>query len=173
MAKPHPLISIIAAMSENQVIGHDNDLPWRLPADLAHFKSLTLGKPIIMGRRTWESLPGLLPRRRHIVVTADKDYHAEGCAVVHSIEQALTASGGAPEVMIVGGAALYAQMLPRADRMYLTLVHARLEGDTFFPRYEAAEWRELAREEHQPDQANCYAYSFVTLERQGNRRATP
>lgn len=159
------LISIIAAMSQNQVIGRDNDLPWRLPADLAHFKSLTLDKPIIMGRRTWESLPGLLPRRLHIVLTADTHYRAEGCTVVHSIEGALKAASGASEVMVIGGAALYAQMLPRADRMYLTLIHARLPGDTFFPPFQGAEWRELARVEHRPDSKNPYAYAFVTLDR--------
>ena len=152
-------------MSENRVIGRDNQLPWRLPADLAHFKSLTLDKPIIMGRRTWESLPGLLPRRHHIVVTTAVDYRAEGCTVVHSIEQAMKKVDGAPEAMVIGGAVLYAQMLPMAERMYLTLVHARLTGDRYFPDYPPADWRELAREEHAPDAKNSYAYAFVTLER--------
>ena len=164
-AAQKPLISIVAALGENRVIGRDNDLPWRLPADLAHFKSLTLGKPIIMGRRTWESLPGLLPGRKHIVVTGDADYRAEGCTLAHSVEQAVAAAGDAPEVMIVGGAALYAQVLPLASRMYLTLVHAHVPGATFFPQYNEAEWRELEREKHGPDQKNRYPYSFITLER--------
>ena len=165
MLEHKPLLSIIAAMSENGVIGRDNKLPWLLPADLAHFKSLTLGKPIIMGRRTWESLPGLLPGRTHVVVTADSTYAAPGCLVVNSTEQALAAAGAATEVMIVGGEALYRQFLPRAARMYLTLVHTIVPGDTYFPRYVAGEWREVDRRLHQPDQKNPYAYSFVTLER--------
>lgn len=161
------MISLIAAMSENRVIGRENQLPWQLPADLAHFKSLTLGKPIVMGRRTWESLPGLLPGRRHIVLTSDKRYSAAGCLVVASIEQALAAAGEVPEVMIVGGAALYRQLLPLAGRIYLTLVHITLEGDTFFPEFAAEDWNETDRRYNQPDHKNPYAYSFITLERAG------
>lgn len=169
MSKPRPQISIIAAMAENRVIGRDNELPWRLPADLRHFKALTIGKPIIMGRKTWESLPGLLPDRPHIVITGEQDYQAEGCTIVHSIDEALAAAGDVPEVMIVGGGSFYAQMLPEADRIYLTLIHAEIEGDAFFPEYRAAEWNEVAREEHAPDEKNPYAYSFITLEHTGNQ----
>lgn len=160
------MISIIAALSENRVIGHQNRLPWHLPADLRHFKGLTVGKPIVMGRRTWESLPGLLPDRLHIVVTADRAYRAEGCLLVHTVDQALEAAAGMPEVMIVGGATLYAQILPRAQRMYLTLVHANLAGDAFFPDFDNREWRELERESHAEDERNLYPYTFLTLQRE-------
>jgi len=165
MNPARPQISLIAAMAENRVIGRDNQLPWRLPADLKHFKALTVGKPIIMGRKTWESLPGLLPDRPHIVVTSDQSYQAEGCTVTHSIEEALTAAGDVSEVMIVGGGAFYQQMLPQADRMYLTLVHTEIEGDAYFPEYDVADWQEIEREGHDPDDKNAYAYSFITLER--------
>ena len=152
-------------MAENRVIGRENRLPWRLPADLQHFKALTLGKPIIMGRKTWESLPGLLPQRPHIVVTHDPQYRAEGCTVVNSIEAALEAAGDVPEVMIVGGAAFYEQMLSRANRLYLTLVHAQVEGDAFFPDYDETAWHEVSRERHGADEKNPYDYTFLTLER--------
>jgi len=165
MNPARPQISIIAAMAENRVIGRDNQLPWRLPADLRHFKALTIGKPIIMGRKTWESLPGLLPDRPHIVITSDTSYQAQGCLVTHSIEEALAAAGQVPEVMIVGGGAFYEQMLPQADRIYLTLVHANIEGDAYFPNYDMDAWQEIEREEHAPDDKNAYAYSFITLER--------
>jgi dihydrofolate reductase len=164
MDSTRPLVSIVAAMAENGVIGHKNRLPWHLPADLAHFKRLTLDKPIVMGRRTWESLPSLLPRRTHIVVTRNPDYRAPGCLVVASPEAALAAVD-APEVMVVGGARLYATMLPRASRMYLTLVAARVEGDVFFPLWHRACWREMSREERLRDERNRYDLTFVTLER--------
>lgn len=160
-----PIISLIAAMDENRVIGCDNRLPWRLPADLQHFKRLTMGKPMLMGRKTWESLPGLLPGRTHIVISANPDYAAEGCLLVHSVEQALAAAGDAEEIMVVGGANLYRQLLPLADRLYLTQVHTRVTGDAWFPDYRAETWRELEREEHPADERNPIAYSFVTLER--------
>jgi dihydrofolate reductase len=165
MHKPKPLISIIVAMAENRVIGRDNDLPWRLPADLQHFKAMTTGKPIVMGRRTWESLPGLLPQRLHIVLTRDADYVADGCRVVRSIEEALATAGDVPEVMVIGGAKLYAQFLPFAQRIYMTLVHAEVEGDSLFPEYDQAEWKELERERHPADENNPYPYTFLTLGR--------
>lgn len=163
--KPLPNLSIIAALSDNRVIGRDNALPWRMPADLAHFKRLTMGKPIVMGRRTWESLPGLLPHRTHIVVSRDRDYRLEGGFVVHSIEEAIEFAGDADELMVVGGANLYAQTLPMASRLYLTFVHGQFDGDTRFPDYEPADWREVARETHAADARNPYPYSFVTLQR--------
>ncbi len=165
MKQQPPIISIIVAMAENRVIGNDNSLPWHLPADLKHFKAMTLGKPIIMGRKTWESLPGKLPGRTHIVVTANHDYLADGCVVVHSLEQALEAAGDVPEAMIVGGAMLYGEALPLADRIYLTLVEIQAEGDTSFPEYSQEQWREVGRERHPADDRNPYAYSFVTLSR--------
>ena len=167
--KPLPNLSIIAAVSDNGVIGRDNQLPWRMPADLAHFKRLTIGKPIIMGRRTWESLPGLLPHRTHVVVTRDRDYVVEGGLVVHSIKEAFDLVGDVDEMMVVGGANLYAQALPLASRMYLTIVHDHFDGDTAFPDYEEGEWQEVARESHAADERNPHAFSFLTLE----RRASP
>lgn len=163
MNQQQPIISIIVAMAENRVIGDANSLPWHLPADLQHFKAMTLGKPIIMGRKTWESLPGKLPGRTHIVLTADPAYLAEGCIVVHSLEQALIAAGDVPEVMIVGGAMLYAQALPLAHRLYITLVETQAKGDTLFPEYDPDQWQELERQHHPADDRNPYAYSFVTL----------
>ena len=165
MAVRKPLISIISAMSENRVIGRDNRLPWHLPADLARFKRLTLNKPIVMGRRTWESLPGLLPQRTHIVVTHDRSYRAEGCMLAGSPEEAVAAAGDVQEIMVVGGAVLYRDMLPLARRMYLTRVAAVVEGDAFFPDWDAACWREFAREERQRDERNRYDLTFLTLER--------
>lgn len=163
--KPLPNLSIIAALADNRVIGRGNALPWRMPADLAHFKRLTLGKPIIMGRRTWESLPGLLPHRTHIVVTRDRDYRVEGAIVVHSIADAIAFAGDAEEMMVVGGANLYAQTLPLASRMYLTYIHQHVDGDAVFPDYDEADWCEVARERHAADARNPHAYSFVILER--------
>jgi len=161
-----PLISIIAAMAKNRVIGYENRLPWRLPADLQHFKQITMGKPMIMGRKTWESLPGLLPGRPHIVVTRNPDFSAEGAKVVHSLEEGFDAACHAEEIMIVGGANLYAQTLSHAHRMYLTQIEAEVEGDARFPPYDTDEWRETAREAHRADENNPYDYQFITLEKQ-------
>ncbi len=152
-------------MAQNRVIGNANSLPWHLPADLQHFKAMTMGKPIVMGRKTWESLPGKLPGRTHIIVTANPDYIADDCVVVHSLEQALEAAGDASEAMIVGGASLYAQALASADRMYLTLVETEAQGDTMFPEYDQGQWREVERERHPSDDKNPFAYSFITLSR--------
>jgi dihydrofolate reductase len=159
-----PRIAIIAALASNRVIGRGNRLPWHLPDDLRHFKRLTLGRPIIMGRRTWESLPGLLPHRTHVVVTRDPDYRAKGAVVVRSLEEALAVAGG-EEALVVGGAQLYALALPRASRLYLTLVDAQVEGDAFFPEIDPAAWREVAREPHAADERHAYPFAFVTLER--------
>ena len=158
-------IALIAAMAENRIIGRENRLPWRLPADLRRFKSLTMGKPVIMGRKTYESIGKPLPGRSNIVVTRDPDYRAPGCQVVHSLEQALEAGAGHAEVMVIGGAELYRQALGRAQRMYLTLVRAEVEGDTLFPDIEPQQWRELERESHRADEKNQYDYDFVTLQR--------
>lgn len=159
-----PRITLIAAVARNGVIGRDNALPWHLPADLAHFKRATLGKPMIMGRRTWESLPGLLPHRSHIVVTHDRAYRAEGALVAHSLDEAIALAGGA-EVTVIGGAQLYAQALPLADRLLLTRVDVEAEGDVRFPVLDPREWRELDREDHAADARNPHPYSFVTYAR--------
>ena len=160
-----PMLALVAAVADNGVIGRDNRLPWHLPADLAHFKRLTLGKPILMGRRTWESLPGPLPHRRNIVLTRDPAYRAEGCTVVHSLDEAIAVAGLVAELLIVGGAALYAETLPWAGRLYLTLVHARVEGDTRFPSWNPAEWIATSRSEHPPDGRNPMPMTFLTLDR--------
>ncbi len=158
-------IALIVAMAENRVIGRNNQLPWRIPADLRHFKALTLGKPVIMGRKTYESIGRPLPGRDNIVVTADSGYQAEGCQVVHSVVQALEAAGSCEEAMIIGGANLYRQTLENADRLYLTLVKAEPEGDTWFPEIELQQWREIERQAHTADESNEYDYDFVVLER--------
>lgn len=159
-----PVIALVAAMDDAGTIGRDNALPWHLPADLAHFKALTLDKPILMGRKTWESLPGLLPRRRHLVVSRDPGYRAEGCEVFGSLEAAIASVDG-PELMIVGGALLYAQALPLADRLHLTIVRTQVAGDVRFPAWDPSEWREVARAERPADERNVFDMTFVDLVR--------
>jgi dihydrofolate reductase len=158
-------IALIVAMDEAGLIGRDNDLPWRLSADLKYFRKVTMGKPLIMGRHTHESIGRPLPGRRNIIVSKQLDYRAEGCEVVHSVEEALAACENEEEVMIMGGASLYAQCLPLCDRLYLTRVHARLDGDTWFPEWEQEAWRVLSREDHRADDQNEFDYSFIVLER--------
>ncbi len=161
-----PLVSLIAAMAANHVIGRDNRLPWQLPEDLAHFKRITMGKPMIMGRRTWESLPGLLPGRPHIVVSRNPRYRAEGALLATSLEEAIERGGQlADEVMIIGGADLYAQAIPLAGRMYLTLIDAEVEGDAYFPAYDGQAWRTVSREVHPSTAGQPLGYQFLTLER--------
>ncbi len=160
-----PRISLIAAMANNHVIGRDNTLPWRLSADLKRFKQITMGKPMLMGRKTWESLPGLLPGRRHIVITRNPDYLAAGAEVAHSLEGAIAVAGDVAEIMVVGGAHLYQQALSVADRLYLTLIDADIDGDAFFPPLDDSGWRETSSEDHEPDETNRFRYRFVTLER--------
>jgi len=159
------IISFIAAMGKNRVIGKDNSLPWKLPADMRHFHDLTLGKPIIMGRKTYESIGKPLPNRTNIIITRDQNYNAEGCIVVHSIDEALKASEGNEEVMVIGGAQIYKEILPKANKMYLTIIDADFEGDAFFPEYNIEEWEETAYEEHERDAENQYDYRFLTMER--------
>ncbi len=159
------IISLIAAMDRRRLIGVENRLPWYLPADLRHFKRVTMGKPILMGRKTYESIGRPLPGRHNIVVTRDRAFSAEGCTVVPSVDKALAAAGPSPELVVVGGASFYAQLIHSAERMYLTLIDAEFEGDTFFPTYQSTDWREVSRDDFQPDEENIYPYSFVVLER--------
>jgi dihydrofolate reductase len=159
------IISLIAAMADNRVIGIRNTLPWHLPADFRHFKKTTLGKPVLMGRKTYDSIGKPLPGRMNIIVTQDKSFQAPGTVIVHSIEEALQAAGNTEEIMVIGGASFYAQLLPRADRLYLTLVHHNFEGDAWFPAYNPTEWREIGRIDHPADAENPYPYTFLTLER--------
>jgi len=158
-------LSIIVAMDANRVIGNNNQLPWHLPADLHHFRQITMGKPILMGRKTWESIGRPLPGRTSIVITRDRNYVAEGCIVVHSVDEALRAARGHDEVMVIGGEQLYRQVLPDADVLYLTLVEGDFTGDAFFPELAHAQWREVERSAHAADEKNAHACSFVRLER--------
>jgi dihydrofolate reductase len=152
------------AASENNVIGRDNALPWHLPAELAYFKRVTMGKPILMGRKTHLSIGRVLPGRRNIVLTRG-DFTAPGVDIVHSIDEALRLVEGEPELVNIGGAEVLRAALPRTDRFYLTRVHGEFEGDTFLPPLPAGEWREVSREERAADERNPYALSFLVLER--------
>lgn len=158
------IISLIVAMDQNRVIGLNNQTPWRLPADLKYFKKTTMGKPIIMGRKTYESIGRPLPGRKNIIVTRNRHFKAEGCIVVHSIEDALSAAGEG-EVMVIGGAQLYEQLLPVADRLYVTLLETQFEGDTYFPEIDDEDWLEISREENKPSADIPFQYSFIVLER--------
>lgn len=159
------MISIIVAVAENGVIGKTDGLPWYLPADLARFKQITMGHPIIMGRVTHQSIGRALPGRRNIVITHDKKYKAaEGCEVVDSLEEALKLAKNNPEVFIIGGASIYEQALLLADKIYLTRVHAKIDGDKFF-KYNLSEWQEVSNDPHKADEKHKYAYDFAVLER--------
>ena len=159
------MISLIVAASENNVIGRAGGLPWRLRDDLRRFKELTMGKPMVMGRKTFESIGRALPGRRNIVVTRQAGYQAEGCDVVASVDDALSVAGDAPEIMVIGGAEIYRQLLPRADRIHLTRVHATIDGDATFPELRADEWIETGRESLRADAANDFDATFLVLER--------
>jgi dihydrofolate reductase len=159
------MISLIVAASTNNVIGAQGELPWRLSDDLKRFKALTMGKPIVMGRKTWESIGRPLPGRQNIVITRQEGYVAEGCDVVDSPEAAIEAAGDAAEIMIIGGSHIYDAFLPRADRIYLTRVHAEVEGDAFLPELHAEEWRADSTENHAADDKNDYETEFVVLNR--------
>ncbi len=156
-------ISLILAMGRNRAIGRDNQLPWHLPADLAHFKATTMGKPILMGRKTWESIGKALPGRLNIVLTRQAAYDADGATVVNSINDAISSCGLADELMVIGGAGVYLAFLPRAQKIYLTLIDEDFDGDTFFPELDEQEWHEEAREDHRADDKNPYDYSFRVM----------
>jgi len=162
-------ISIVVAVAGNGVIGRNGKLPWRLPADLRHFRSITMGKPIVMGRLTHESIGRPLPGRKNIVVTRNREYRAEGCCVIHGPGELAAALPGTVEVMIIGGAGLYADMLPLANRLYMTEVHAKIEGDVCFPEFDRRQWQEAERQFHRADGENEYDYSFVRLVRKHAR----
>lgn len=158
-------IAIIVATDNNRLIGKDNDLPWKLSADLQYFKRVTMGKPLIMGRKTHQSIGRPLPGRKNIIISTDSEFTAEGCVVVNSIDAALNECADVEEVMVMGGASLYEQFLPKADKLYLTQVHADLTGDTWFPEWDKAEWQEVEREDHQADEKNQFDYSFIIYEK--------
>jgi dihydrofolate reductase len=159
------MISIIVAVAENGVIGSDNRLPWHLPDDLQRFKALSLGKPIVMGRRTFDSIGRPLPGRTNIVVSRQSGLAIQGTLVVHSLDEALRAAGAVPEIVVIGGAEIFRQVLPRTNTIHLTRVQARVAGDIFFPELDSAQWQESAVEHHAADERHQYAFSFVTLQR--------
>ena len=166
------IVSAIAAVADNGVIGRKNDLPWHLPDDMQFFKQTTLGHPIITGRKNYESIPPKfrpLKGRLNVVITRDADYQAPGAAVVTSLEAALERAKeeGKEEVFIIGGGQIFREALEKdlVDRLYMTFVHADVEGDTHFPAIDAADWQERGRERHEADERHAYAFSFVTLDR--------
>ena len=162
------MISIIVAVAENGVIGSDNRLPWHLPDDLKRFKALSLGKPIVMGRRTFDSIGRPLPGRTNIVISRHSGLAIEGVRVVHSLDAALAAAGSVPEIVVIGGAEIFRQVLPRTNTIHLTRVHAQVAGDVVFPELDPAQWRETAVEHHPADARHAHALSFVTLQRIGS-----
>jgi dihydrofolate reductase len=164
-----PVLSLVVAMAENGVIGNSNRLPWHLPADLKHFKSVTMGKPMLMGRRTFESIGKALPGRRNLVMTRGRPIDAAAVETVTSLEEALAVTQDAAELMVIGGAEIFRICLPSAQRIYLTRVHAPIAGDTRFPAVDWNEWHRVERSVQPADEKNAYALTFLTLER-GNGR---
>jgi dihydrofolate reductase len=160
-----PLVSLLVAATDNGVIGRDNGMPWHLPGDLKHFKALTLGKPVLMGRKTFDSIGKPLPGRTNLVLTRDTNWAVPGAAAVPDLDAALRAAGAAAELVVAGGAQVYTLALPRASRIYLTRIHAVIEGDTRLPEFDLSAWHETSREWHPADARHAYAMSFITLER--------
>jgi dihydrofolate reductase len=165
MSGSAPLLSLLVAASENGVIGRDSGMPWHLPDDLKHFKALTLGKPVLMGRRTYQSIGRPLPGRTNLVLTRALDWSVPGVTVVANLDAAIRMAGTAAELVVAGGAQVYALALPRATRIYLTRIHAIIEGDTRLPELDLHHWHEVSRVLHPVDARHPYAMSFVTLER--------
>jgi dihydrofolate reductase len=161
------VLSLIVAVADNGVIGTRGALPWRLPDELAHFKRTTLGKPVLMGRRTYESLGRPLPGRANVVLSRDPKFTTHGALVARDLDEAIGMHAAAPEQFVIGGASLYAEALPRAERIYLTRVHARPSGDVFFPELASGEWGESLVSEHPADARHAYAFSIYLLVRRG------
>lgn len=159
------IVSLVVAAGLDDGIGKDGRMPWHLPADLKHFKHLTLGKPVIMGRKTLESIGRPLPERRNLVITRDRVFGPPGVETCRSLEEALERAEGSREVMVIGGGEIYRLALDRADRVYLTRVHVQTDADTFFPKLDANEWQEIARDEYKADEKNPVDYTFLILER--------
>lgn len=158
-------IAFVVARDRRGVIGKDGHLPWRLPDDMRHVRALTVGKPLIMGRRTFDSIGKPLPDRVSIVLTRDPSFHCDGCLVARTPDEALALAGDAPEVIVFGGAGVFKDFLPRADRIYLTEVDTEAAGDTYFPPLDPSDWREVDRTPHSADAKHPFAFEFVTLER--------
>ncbi|MDQ0245514.1 dihydrofolate reductase [Bacillus fengqiuensis] len=160
------MISFLVAMDQNRVIGKDNKLPWHLPADLKYFKELTMGHPIVMGRKTYESIGRPLPGRENIVITRDKDYTAEGCTVIHSISEVKELEEKRnDELFVIGGAEIFEQTFSIADRLYITMIEAVFEGDTYFPDFNEDEWVVVSKEKGVKDERNVYEHYFLVYER--------
>jgi dihydrofolate reductase len=159
------IVSLVVAMARNHVIGRDNALPWRLPEDLKHFKATTLGKPVLMGRKTFESIGKPLPGRTNLVLTRAAGWNADGAVVVHSVDAALASVANSTEVAVIGGAEIFQLLMPKVSRIYLTRIHADIPGDTVFPPLDPSQWKEVERREFTADERNAYDMSFVTLER--------
>jgi dihydrofolate reductase len=159
-----PIVTLVVAVADSGVIGRDNALPWHLPDDLKRFKQLTLGKPVVMGRKTFESIGKPLPGRQNIVVSRDPNYHRDGITVVQGIDAAVEAAGGAPEVMVIGGAELFRLFLPRATRVHLTRVHGDIDGDVRWPALDHT-WDALERECHDSDDRHAYPMTFEVWEK--------
>jgi len=157
-------VSMIAALGNNRVIGLNNKMPWHLPADLQFFKKTTLGSPIIMGRKTYDSIGCPLPGRLNIILSRDESLKIDGCTIVNNFHDALEAAKDFDEVFITGGAYLYSKFLDKAERLYLTLIDGEFEGDTYFPDYTQYRWKEISRVVNQADEINPYPYTFLTLE---------
>jgi dihydrofolate reductase len=170
-----PKIALVVAVAENGMMGRGNDLPWRLPDELKHFKTITIGKPVVMGRKTYESLGEALPGRPNIVVSRNPLYRLNDATTVTTLEAALALAAeeakrlSSDEIAVIGGAIIFAEIMPRADRMYFTEVHAKPEGDTLFPYFNRLEWREVERKGPLQGPKDQYPYSFVTLERERGR----
>lgn len=162
-----PVLSAIAAMSSNQVIGNKNQLPWHLPADLKHFKAVTSGHPVLMGRKTYESIGKPLPNRTNIILTHTTNYSAPDCLIIHTMEAAISMAVELEmdEIFVIGGAEIFKQLLPQIQRLYLTQIHHTFDGDAFFPDLNPADWKEVSRELHHADDKNNYDYSFIVMER--------
>jgi len=167
------LVSIIVAADEHGGIGRRGGLPWHLPEDLKRFKALTMGKPMVMGRKTWDSIGRPLPGRRSLVVSRQSGFAPEGVEVFDSLASALRAAADAPETCVIGGADIYRQALPYAEVVHLTRVHASVEADTFFPPLDAGDWEETAREDRPADERHAHPYSFLTLRRIGASQRLP
>ncbi|MEK5442164.1 MULTISPECIES: dihydrofolate reductase [unclassified Fredinandcohnia] len=160
------MISLLVAMDRNQLIGKNNDLPWRLPADLAYFKRVTMGHTIIMGRKTYDSIGRPLPGRENIIVTRDTSYKAEGCKVIHSIEEIVKMNQQTDqELFVIGGAEIFKEILPHSDRLYITEINKEFEGDTYFPAFEKDKWKVISREQGIKDEKNPYDYTFLVYEK--------
>ncbi len=165
MMNDKPKLSVIVAMAQNRTIGVNNTLPWRCPQDLKHFKALTMGHHMIMGRKTYDSIGKPLPGRTTVVVTRDRNLKIEGCVIAHSLEEAITACGGDDRIFIVGGADIYGQSLGLADMLYITEIQQNVEGDAYFPAINTGNWRETSREKHVQTEPQPLEFHFVTYRR--------